>query len=89
MSKQALLIIERKNEVLRRLPLSSSTFYTKILQGMWCPPISLGERAKGYLKHETDAVLAAMCAGNSPDEIKELVACLVAERESLKVAING
>ncbi len=88
MSKQTQIVIERKREILQRLPLSSSTFHIKILQGMWCPPICLGDRAKGYLKHETDTVLAAMCAGNSQSEIKELVKHLVENRKKFQVAAH-
>ncbi len=85
---QTQLVIERKKEVLQRLSLSRSTLHTKILSGLWCPPIHLGARSVGFMKHETDTVLAAMCAGNSQSEIKELVNHLVENRKNLQVAAH-
>ena len=44
------------------------------------PPIKFGERANGIPSHETDSILAAMIAGKSPDQIRELVCEFVAAR---------
>jgi prophage regulatory protein len=75
------LTINRKSEVIKRLGISKSTFHLRINQNLLPPPISLGDRAVGYLQHEIDAVLAAMVAAKSNDEIKSLVLELVAQRK--------
>ncbi|MEP7703502.1 AlpA family phage regulatory protein [Paraglaciecola sp. 25GB23A] len=75
------LIINRKPEVIKRLGISKATFHTRINQNLLPPPISLGQRAVGYLQHEIDAVIAAMVAGKSNAEVKLLVSDLVAQRK--------
>ena len=81
------LRIERKHEVLARLNLSKSSFHNRINQGLWVPPISLGDRAVGFLKHETDQILASYVRGASNDEIKTLVISLVAARQNVLGAL--
>ena len=81
------LKFERKSETLKRYALSSSTFYVRIKEGLIPPPVSLGERAVGFPEHETNAVLSAMIAGKSKDEIKALVALLVDQRKNLNSAL--
>ena len=83
MARATLLTIERKAEVLDRLGLSRSTLHSKIQKGLWCPPISLGARAIGFLEHETDELIAAHINGYSPDQLRELVSKLVFERAVL------
>ena len=80
MKRTEYLQIERKPAVLQRIGLSRSTLHSKIQQGLWCPPISLGARAVGFLEHETDELIAAHINGYSPDQLRELVKNLVAER---------
>jgi len=81
--KHIQLKIERQLAVLLRLGLSRSSHYSRIKEGLLPPSISLGSRAVGYFEHETNTVLAAMIAGKSKDEIKELVKSLVAQRQEL------
>ena len=83
MKRKEHLQIERKSEVLQRIGLSRSTLHSKIQQGLWCPPISLGARAVGFLEHETDELIAAHINGYSPEQLRELVKNLVAERAML------
>ncbi|MEP1446266.1 MAG: AlpA family phage regulatory protein [Paraglaciecola sp.] len=75
------LIVNRKPEVLKRLGISKTTFHNRINQNLLPPPISLGDRAVGYLQHEIDTVLAAMVAGKSDSDLKMLVAELVTQRQ--------
>jgi len=89
MARSTLLIIERGAELRERTGISRSTHYNQIQAGLWCPPISLGERARGYPKHETDEVLTARINGHTPDEIKELVQKLIAERKDLLEVSHG
>ncbi|MCC2615920.1 AlpA family phage regulatory protein [Aestuariibacter halophilus] len=74
--------INRKPEVIKRLGISRSTFHTRLNEQLLPPPISLGDRAVGFLQHEIDAVITAMAAGQSKTEIKALVAELVKRRKS-------
>ena len=83
MKRKEHLQIERKSEVLRRIGLSRSTLHSKVQNGLWCPPISLGARAVGFLKHETDELIAAHMNGYSLEQLRELVKNLVAERAML------
>jgi len=78
------LRILRKPEVLALTGFKKSTLYTRIKEGLMPSPISLGgARAVGWIDHEIQTVLAAFCAGKSPDEIKQLVNELVAKRSEL------
>ena len=83
MNKTGALKIERKPAVLQRIGLSRSTLHSRIQQGLWCPPISLGARAVGFLEHETDELIAAHINGYSPEQLRDLVKSLVAERSTL------
>lgn len=78
--KQQLKVIRIK-EVLRSTGFTKSTFYTRINDGLMPKPISLGERASGYLEHEIQEVLTSMAAGKSTDEIKALVISLSQQRQ--------
>lgn len=73
---------ERKPEVLAKLGLSRSTLHLRIKQKLFVPPVSLGGRAVGWPVNETNAVIGAMIAGKSHEEIKSLVARLIAERKT-------
>jgi prophage regulatory protein len=75
------LIINRKAEILKRIGISKSTLHVRIKQRLLPPAIALGARSVGFLQHEIDAVLAAMVAGKSDQEIQSLVAELVAQRQ--------
>lgn len=77
---QSIKII-RKPEVLSITGLSRTTHQTRVNKGLMPPKISLGERAIGYLEHEIQAVLTAMVAGKSKEDIRSLVSYLVAQRQ--------
>jgi prophage regulatory protein len=72
--------IERKPEVLVKTGFSRSTLHLRIKQKLFVPPISLGARAVGWLSYETDAILQALAAGKSHEEIRELVEQLITDR---------
>lgn len=75
--------IERKKELLERAKFSRSTLHEKIKKKEWVPPIPLGARAVGFLKHENDQLLAALVNGIKLDDLKALVSKLIAERKNL------
>ncbi len=74
--------IERKPEVLNRTGFSNSGLYRRVKEGLFVPAVSLGERSVGWLEHEVNALINAMAAGKSEDEIRSLVASLVLERRT-------
>jgi prophage regulatory protein len=75
--------ILRKPEVIKMAGFSKSTLYNRIQQGLWPKPISLGFRAIGFVQSECEAVLKAMIAEQSPEQIKTLVQELIAQRKQL------
>jgi prophage regulatory protein len=84
MAQIAQIRIQRQPELLHQTGYKKSTLYTRINEGLMPEPISLGgHRAVGWIEHETQAVLGAMCAGYSSEQIKELVAELKAKRNEL------
>ena len=74
---------QRKTYLLEQFGFKKSTLYTRIKEGLIVPPISLGGTSVAWPEHELQAILRAMCAGKSPDEIKLLVTELVAKRSEL------
>mgnify|MGYP000598528043 CR=1 FL=1 len=76
--------VMRLPEILNSYPVSRSTFYLKLKEGLLPPSIPLGDKAVGYIEHEYQAVLIAMIAGNNKEEIKKLVISLVNDRQQLK-----
>lgn len=78
------LKLQRRPEVLNRLQVSRSTLYKKIEKGLWPKPISLGSRAVAWISTENEQVLAAMIAGQSQEEIKQLVKTLEDKRKQMK-----
>ncbi|MGJ8693749.1 MAG: helix-turn-helix transcriptional regulator [Thalassotalea sp.] len=83
MADKVQLKINRLPEVLITLGFKKSTLYTRIKEGLMVPPISLGDRAVGYLEHEIQIVLAAICSGKSEEAIKQLVTTLIDKRAEL------
>jgi prophage regulatory protein len=74
---------QRKPEVLKRFGFSKSTLHNRINQNKFVPAISIGDRSVAWISSEVDAVIAAMAAGKSDDELKALVANLVSHRQQL------
>lgn len=76
--------IVRRPEVLELLQISRSNLYKKIEQGLWPKPIQLGARAVAWLSNENEKLLAAIIAGQSKEEIKQLVKTLEEARKQYK-----
>ena len=76
------LQIIRKHEVLSRLPFSLSTLCSRIDDKLFIPPVSLGGRAVGFVSSEVDCCIAAMVAGKNNDELTEIVAELIENRQT-------
>lgn len=73
-------IILRMNSLRQRYPRGRSTIYTDIADGLMVPPVALGARCAGWPAQEIDQIITARVAGASDQDIRRLVARLVAER---------
>ena len=82
------LKIIRREAVLNRSGMSKTWLNDRVNDGLMPPSIALGGRAVGWLKHEVDAVLAAMAINSSEEAIKELVNNLVSQREYIAVQLQ-
>lgn len=79
---------QRRPEVLARTGICNSSLCDRISKGQFPPPISLGGRAVGWLEHEVSAVLAALAAESSQEEIRQLVKTLVQRRKNLAEGVK-
>jgi prophage regulatory protein len=65
-----------------------SSHFRDIKAGLFPPPVALGPRCSGWPEHEVDLLLRAQIAGASPDEIRSLVARLIAARAELMPSVE-
>jgi prophage regulatory protein len=61
---------------------SRSAHYDDIQRGLMTPQVNLGGRSVGWPEYEITAINAALIAGKSETEIKELVKKLTADRKN-------
>jgi prophage regulatory protein len=76
------IMFDRLPEVLAARGCKRSKHYNDIKAGLFVPPVELGKRARGYPRHEKEAINAAVLAGKSEDEIRALVQQLIAKRKA-------
>jgi prophage regulatory protein len=74
----------RRPALLELLQISKSTLYTKIQNGLWPAPVSLGLRAVAWISIENEQMLAAIIAGQTQEEIKQLVKTLEENRKQFR-----
>lgn len=72
----------RPREVFRASGYSKTTYYRQVAIGLQAPFVRLGANAVAVPAHEQDAINAARAAGKTDDEIRALVAALVAARKA-------
>ena len=65
---------------------SHASIYTAIKAGLFTTGVAIGQRAVGWPSEEIFALNAARIAGNSDDQIRELVKSLHAKRLELATA---
>lgn len=61
--------------------IARSTLYLRISQGLWPEPVQIGARSVGWPAREVAALNAARIAGQSDNEIRQLVRDLMAARK--------
>lgn len=66
---------------------SNASIYNLIREGLWTAPVKIGERSSGWPDTEVKAICAARIAGQSEDQIRELVKRLHAKRAELLPAV--
>jgi len=81
--------LSRKPRIKDITGMSNTALHTQIKEGVFPPPISIGDRAVAFVDSEINAVLAARIAGKSKDEIKVIVAHLVEQRKNAGQVSNG
>jgi prophage regulatory protein len=77
----------RRPDVLILTVRSKSALQLDEKAGLFCPPISIGERAVAYIKHEVEAIVQARIEGKTPEQIKTVVKELIANRTANKGGI--
>ena len=75
--------IKRKSEVIARLGIGRSTLQTRINEGIFPPPISLGGRSVGWLEHEINEAIAALLLNKSHSEIQSRITNIVDRRTEI------
>jgi prophage regulatory protein len=77
----------RRPEVLNLTARSKSEPQLDEKAGLFCPPISIGDRAVAYIQHEVEAVIQARIERQTTEQIKALVQELIANRTTNKGGI--
>jgi prophage regulatory protein len=72
----------RRPQVLALTARSKSSLHLDEKAGLFCPPISIGQRAKAYILNEAEAVIQARIEGQTPAQIRQLVKVLVSNRNA-------
>ncbi len=66
---------------------SNTSIYNAIRAGLFTKPVAIGQRAKAWPDYEVKAIVRARIAGQTEDEIRELVKRLHTKRvENLSLA---
>lgn len=66
---------------------SNTSIYKAIRAGLFTKPVAIGQRAKAWPDYEVKAIVRARIAGQTDDEIRELVKRLHTKRvENLSLA---
>jgi prophage regulatory protein len=52
---------------------SNTSIYKRIRDGLWTRPVAIGQRAKAWPDYEVKAIVRARIAGQTDDEVRELV----------------
>jgi prophage regulatory protein len=71
----------RLTDLRNRRGQSTSSIYRDIRNGLFPPPVKLGENTSAWPEHEADAIARAQIAGADSARIRTLVSELVAARK--------
>ena len=73
----------RRPEVLTLTARSKSALQLDEKAGLFIPPVSIGQRAVAYLKHEVEAIIQARIEEQTPTQIRHLVSELIKQRKKI------
>ncbi len=73
--------LSRRRNVEKDTGLSTSGIYRQIADGTFPAPVLLGARAVAWVDHEVAARNRAVIAGLDRDQLRELVAWMIAQRD--------
>jgi len=73
----------RRPSVLTQTARSKSALQLDEKAGLFCPPISIGDRAVAYIKHEVEAIIQARIEEQTPEQIRQLVSELIKQRKAV------
>ena len=71
----------RKPKVLQKSGHKHATFEARIRAGLFVPPVKISQRSSAWPEDEVDRINAAVVAGKTPEQLRELVKKLVADRK--------
>ncbi len=71
----------RLPDVLSLTGICRSSLYSKIKKGLFVPPVQIGARSVAWIESEVNALLQGIVSGYDAEQIRALVADLVAARE--------
>jgi prophage regulatory protein len=71
----------RIRQTIERSGLTRTSLYRKMSEGLFVPTIPLGERSCAHIESEVNTILTAMAAEKTPEELKNIVKCLVEQRQ--------
>ena len=71
----------RRAKVLTLTARSKSALQLDEKNGLFCPPVSIGDRAVAYVLHEVQAIVQARIEGKNKHEIQSLVSKLIENRK--------
>ncbi|WP_037048000.1 AlpA family phage regulatory protein [Psychromonas sp. SP041] len=75
--------ILRLKDACNMFGISRSCFYKRIEIGIYPPPISLGDRAVGWVESELQTILRGLVSGKNHDVLKSIVCDLIEQRQLL------
>lgn len=78
----------RKTEVCALIGEGDSTLKNRIRKGLFTPGVALSKTLKVWPSLEVETINAARIAGKSQDEIRALVAVLMAERTNALASLG-
>lgn len=68
---------------------SKTSIYNRVKEGLFTKPVKLTAQTSGWPDYEVETIVAAQIAGQSSDQIRELVNQLHAQRiERFKILLN-
>jgi prophage regulatory protein len=74
--------IIRSNELPAIVGVSKTTFYSRVKDGLFPPPLNLGGTSRGYLSTEVEAMLRAYGHGLTGADLKAYVLELIKVRDT-------